>query len=165
MRKQAQARCYRSGFAYVYLDQRLAVMGMQTGAPAEVVTAEAHPVKEGHQFGPESAGFGRPSAQYVFQVSLSLKTQPNLDSSQRIGTEPNGLHLMLLTEMLQVGATPMGDVMGRPLARFEGPPTVKPLPVRNRNHQMPARSHQSGRIAEKRHRIRDVFHDLEGGNQ
>ena len=98
-------------------------MRMQTGSPAEVVTAEAHPVKEGHQFGPESAGFGRPSAQYVFQVSLSLKTQPNLDSSQRIGTEPNGLHLMLLTEMLQAGATPMGDVMGRPLTRFEGPPT------------------------------------------
>ena len=165
MRKRAQARFYRSGFAYVCLDQRLAVMRMQTGAPAEVVTAEAHPVKEGHQFGPESTRFGRSSTQDVFQVSLSLKTDSNLHAPQGIGTEPDGLHLMLLTEMFQVGPTPMGDVMGRPLTRFEGPPAVKPLPVRNRNHQMPARSHQSGRIAEKRHRIRDVFHDLEGGDQ
>ena len=97
-------------------------MRMQTGAPAEVVTAEAHPVKEGHQFGPESTRFGRSSAQNVFQVSLSLKTQANLDAPQRIGTEPNGLHLMLLTETFEIRATPMGDVMGRPLTRFEGPP-------------------------------------------
>lgn len=165
MRKQAQARFCRSGFAYVCSAQRLAVMRMQTGSPAEVVTAEPHPVKEGHQLGPESTRFGRSSAQDVFQVSLSLKTDSNLHAPQGIGTEPDGLHLMLLTETFEIRATPMGDVMGRPLTRFEGPPAVKPLPVRNRNHQMPARSHQSGGVSEKRHWIRNVLHHLEGGDQ
>ena len=140
-------------------------MRMQTGSPAEVVTAQARSVEEGHQLGPESARLRRPSAQDVFQVTLSLKTDSNLHAPQRIGTEPNGLQLMLLPEVFEIGATPMGDVMGRPLTRLERPPTIQPLPVRNRNHQMPAGCDQARRVTEERDRIWDVLHDLEGGDE
>ena len=138
-------------------------MRMQTGSPAEVVTAQTRSVEESHQLGPEATRLGRSSAQDVFQVTLSLKTDSNLHAPQRIGTEPNGLQLMLLAEVFQVGPTPVGDVMGRPLARLERPPTIQPLTVRNRNHQMPAGCDQARRVTEERDRIWDVFHDLEGG--
>jgi DUF1365 family protein len=100
-----------------------------------------------------------------FEFTLRLQAQPHLHAAQRIGTEPNGLQLMLLTEVFQVGATPMSDVMGWPLTRLERPPTIQPLPVRHRNHQMPARSHQSSRVPKERDRIRNVLHHLEGGHQ
>lgn len=140
-------------------------MRMQTGAPAEVVTAQARSVEEGHQLGPESTRLRGPSAQDVFQFSLSLKTDSNLHAPQRIGTEPNGLHLVLLAEVFEIGATPMSDVMGWPLTGLERPPTIQPLPVRNRNHQMPAGCNQARRVTEERDRIWDVLHDLKGGHQ
>ena len=140
-------------------------MRMQTGSPAEVVTAQARSVEEGHQLGPEAARLGRSSAQEVFQFSLSLKTDSNLHAPQRIGTEPNGLHLVLLAEVFEIGATPMSDVMGWPLTGFERPPTIQPLPVRNRNHQMPAGCNQARRVTEERDRIWDVLHDLKGGDE
>ena len=140
-------------------------MRVETGSPAEVVTAQARSVQESHQLGPEATRLGRSSAQDVFQVTLSLKTDPDLHAPQRIRTEPNGLHLMLSTEMFEIRATPMSDVMGRPLARLERPPTIQPLTVRNRNHQMPAGCDQARRVTEERDRIWDVFHDLEGGDE
>ena len=140
-------------------------MRMQTGSPAEVVTAQTRSVEESHQLGPEATRLGKPSAQEVFQVTLSLKTDSNLHAPQRIGTEPNGLQLMLLPEVFEIGATPMGDVMGWPLTGLERPPTIQPLPVRNRNHQMPAGCDQTRRVTEERDRIRDVLHDLKGGDE
>lgn len=140
-------------------------MRMQTGSPAEVVTAQARSVEEGHQLSPEATRLGRSSAQEVFQFSLSLKTDSNLHAPQRIGTEPNGLHLMLLAEVFEIGATPMSDVMGWPLTGLERPPTIQPLTVRNRNHQMPAGRNQARRVTEERDRIWDVLHDLKGGHQ